>query len=51
MTDAYESGQFILASVPFSSVSRGASFLVALGNPLQSSITVAYKTFCINTVW
>ena len=50
ITDAYELGQSLLSSEPFISVPRGASTLVGVGNPLQSSIPVASKTLRINTV-
>ena len=35
ITDAYELGQYLLASEKFASVPRGASTLLGVGNPLQ----------------
>ena len=50
ITEAYEFGQSLLASEQFTSVPRGASTLVGVGKPLQSSIHVASKTLRINPV-
>ena len=51
ITESYELGQFLLASEPFTSVPRGASTLVGVGNPLECYIPMDSKTLRINPVW
>ena len=50
ITEAYELVQYLLSSEPFTSVPRYASTLVGVGNPLQCSIPVDYKTLWMNPV-